>query len=292
MSRSARRFIATLAGAALAALTFASPARAQRLVDPTDRDGLGFASLYGQSSPTGITPVVVEVSAEPPHRAFDGDVDIVADDYSRDDHPRTRTRMTARSGEVKQGWLINLKVGHYGTDYMARAWLSAFGIPANAPKDAVYPVGLTDSDGQPLDASKHDYVIHFASKDDLPPANGFWSLTMYDSGYFFVPNALDRYTLSERNDLKVNADGWRAYAVALGSISRDADALVAAQAGLALAPRQPDLLRVQALALRALGSAEAEAALDSHDRHRDPDIANELRFRGDVEPVQIIRLGR
>ena len=46
---------------------------------------------------------------------------------------------TAQSGTVKQGWLVNLKVGHYGTDYMARAWLSAFGIPANAPKDAVYP---------------------------------------------------------------------------------------------------------------------------------------------------------
>jgi hypothetical protein len=114
---------------------------------------------------------------------------------------------TAQSGVVKQGWLVNLKVGHYGTDYMARAWLSAFGIPANAPKDAVYPVGLADADGEPLDASKHDYVIRFASKDALPPANGFWSLTMYDSGYFFVPNPLDRYTLSERNDLRVNADG-------------------------------------------------------------------------------------
>ena len=114
---------------------------------------------------------------------------------------------TAQSGVMKQGWLVNLKVGHYGTDYMARAWLSAFGIPANAPKDAVYPVGLADADGEPLDASKHDYVIRFASKDALPPANGFWSLTMYDSGYFFVPNPLDRYTLSERNDLKVNADG-------------------------------------------------------------------------------------
>ena len=114
---------------------------------------------------------------------------------------------TAQSGVVKQGWLVNLKVGHYGTDYMARAWLSAFGIPANAPKDAVYPVGLADADGQPLDASKHDYVIRFASKDDLPPANGFWSLTMYDDGYFFVPNALNRYTLSERNQLKTNEDG-------------------------------------------------------------------------------------
>ncbi len=114
---------------------------------------------------------------------------------------------TARSGVVNQGWLINLKVGHYGTDYMARAWLSAFGIPANAPKDAVYPVGLTDADGHKLDASKNNYVIRFKSKDDLPPANGFWSLTMYDSGYFFVPNPLNRYTLSERNALKANADG-------------------------------------------------------------------------------------
>jgi hypothetical protein len=114
---------------------------------------------------------------------------------------------TAKSGIVKHGWLVNLKVGHYGTDYMARAWLSAFGIPANAPKDAVYPVGLTDADGGKLDASKHSYVIHFASAKDLPPAKGFWSLTMYDGGYFFVPNALNRYTLSQRNKLKKNADG-------------------------------------------------------------------------------------
>lgn len=114
---------------------------------------------------------------------------------------------TAQSGEVNQGWLVNLKVGHYGTDYMARAWLSAFGIPANAPKDAVYPVGLRDADGDVLDASKHDYVIRFASEADLPPVEGFWSLTMYDTGYFFIPNPLDRYTLSARTELTKNPDG-------------------------------------------------------------------------------------
>jgi len=114
---------------------------------------------------------------------------------------------TKVSGKTNHGWLLNLKVGHYGTDYMARAWLSAFGIPANAPKDAVYPVGLTDADGDKLDASKHNYVIHFNYDKDLPPANGFWSLTMYDEGYFFIPNKLNRYTLSERNKLKKNADG-------------------------------------------------------------------------------------
>ncbi|MDX9834021.1 MAG: DUF1254 domain-containing protein [Desulfobulbus sp.] len=114
---------------------------------------------------------------------------------------------TKDSGEIHNGWLFNFKVGHYGTDYMARAWLSAFGIPANPPKDAVYPMGVVDADGDPLDASKHNYMIHFKSKKDLPPANGFWSLTMYDSEYFFIENKLNRYTLGERNDLTVNADG-------------------------------------------------------------------------------------
>jgi hypothetical protein len=114
---------------------------------------------------------------------------------------------TKVSGQIKNGWLLNLKVGHYGTDYMARAWLAAFGIPANAPKDAVYVVGLTDADGQPLDAAHHKYVVRFKSKNDLPPATGFWSLTMYDDQYFFIPNPLNRYTVSPRNSLKANPDG-------------------------------------------------------------------------------------
>ena len=32
--------------------------------------------------------------------------------------------------------------------------------------------------------------------------NGFWSLNMYDAGYFFVANPLNRYTLSARNKLE------------------------------------------------------------------------------------------
>jgi hypothetical protein len=50
------------------------------------------------------------------------------------------------------------------------------------------------------------YVLHF-NKGELPPVNGFWSLTMYDTNYFFVPNVLNRYTVSQRNKLKLNADG-------------------------------------------------------------------------------------
>ena len=48
--------------------------------------------------------------------------------------------------------------------------------------------------------------MHF-NKGQLPPVEGFWSLTMYNAKYFFVDNPLNRYTLSQRDKLKANADG-------------------------------------------------------------------------------------
>ena len=63
-----------------------------------------------------------------------------------------------------------------------------------------------DADGKSFDGA-HRYVWHIASKRELPPVNAFWSLTMYDAQYFFVPNPLNRYTLSQRNQLQENADG-------------------------------------------------------------------------------------
>jgi hypothetical protein len=62
-----------------------------------------------------------------------------------------------------------------------------------------------DSDGRPLNGANR-YVLHFA-KGQAPPAQGFWSLTMYDAQYFFVDNRLNRYTVSPRNALKYNPDG-------------------------------------------------------------------------------------
>ena len=44
-------------------------------------------------------------------------------------------------------------------------------------------------------------------KGNLPPARGFWSLTMYDDKYFFVSNPINRYSVSARQKLKANPDG-------------------------------------------------------------------------------------
>lgn len=109
------------------------------------------------------------------------------------------------AGTSENGWIFATKTGLYGTDYLQRALITAIGLGANRPQDAVYPTSEADAQGKPYDGSAK-YVLHF-DKGLLPPVEGFWSLTMYNAEYYFVENALNRYTLSARNDLTKNADG-------------------------------------------------------------------------------------
>lgn len=109
------------------------------------------------------------------------------------------------SGKIVNGWEVSLKMGTYGTNYLQRAFVTAVGLGANLPQDAVYPMTKVDGDGKPLNGA-NKYVMHFP-KGQTPPAKGFWSLTMYNDQYFFVDNPLNRYTVSPRNQLKYNEDG-------------------------------------------------------------------------------------
>ena len=110
--------------------------------------------------------------------------------------------------ENVNGWRYTTKTGLYGTDYIQRALITAIGLGANRPEDAVYPTSLKSGGG--LLARKYDgannYTMRFP-KGQLPPARGFWSLTMYDENYFFVANPLNRYSISARQNLKANPDG-------------------------------------------------------------------------------------
>jgi len=107
--------------------------------------------------------------------------------------------------KLENGWLFTTKTGLYGTNYVQRALITAIGLGANRPEDAVYPTS-TGPDVAAKYSGEKKYVLHF-EKGQLPPVSGFWSLTMYDADYFFVDNKLNRYTLSQRNKLKANADG-------------------------------------------------------------------------------------
>ena len=103
------------------------------------------------------------------------------------------------------GWAYSTKTGIYGTDYLMRALATAIGLGANRTHDAVYPTSLKDADDRDYEGS-NKYFIRF-DKGQTPPAEGFWSITMYDSQYFFVANPINRYSISPRQNLKSNPDG-------------------------------------------------------------------------------------
>jgi len=107
--------------------------------------------------------------------------------------------------KLENGWAFTTKAGVYGTSYLQRALITAIGLGANRPQDALYPTS-TGPDLLKKYSGANRYVMRF-EKGQMPPLNGFWSLTMYDAGYFFVDNPLNRYTLSQRNKLTANADG-------------------------------------------------------------------------------------
>lgn len=109
-------------------------------------------------------------------------------------------------GTVVNGWSFNLDTGDYGTDYLLRAAIAKTAHGANSPQEALYPAVFTDDRGEQLTGSRN-YVIHF-DKDRIPPVNGFWSISMYNSKDYFVDNPINRYAIGDRTpSLKYNADG-------------------------------------------------------------------------------------
>jgi hypothetical protein len=107
---------------------------------------------------------------------------------------------------VANGWSMNTDtMGVYGNYYLKRAIVTQFGLGANLPEDAIYPLNLADESGKPLDGA-NKYTLHF-EKGDTPPANAFWSVTLYDSEGFQVANPLNRFAVSSWMPFKYNADG-------------------------------------------------------------------------------------
>jgi hypothetical protein len=80
--------------------------------------------------------------------------------------------------------------------------IGPIGLPM---EEAMYP-NVTTVDGEPMNAM-NDYVIKM-SKEELPPAKAFWSLTLYDKANgFFIPNERKKYSVGENAGYKLNEDG-------------------------------------------------------------------------------------
>lgn len=94
-------------------------------------------------------------------------------------------------------------------NYLYRYAGAEIGLFGTSADEATFLRIATDSEGKPANGARHSYTLHFA-KDQLPPADAFWSLTMYETKTKqLVPNLKKRYQLNSRmlSTFKRDADG-------------------------------------------------------------------------------------
>jgi len=116
------------------------------------------------------------------------------------------TRSVGDPKIIINGWQAPTKgMGSYGTEYDFRAYIAYIGLGANLAEDAIYPSTATDQNGDQFMA-ENNYTLHF-EKDEIPPINGFWSLTLYDKRDFLAESVINRYSIGDRDELIYNEDG-------------------------------------------------------------------------------------
>jgi len=115
-------------------------------------------------------------------------------------------------GTKINGWNVASITGDrafFNGDWLKRAAAAKAGIYGNDAVEAMYPLAIALPDGEPLDGSKHNYTLTFPD-GQFPPANAFWSVTMYDGKtQFLIKNPINRYLINSPMlpNMKKNADG-------------------------------------------------------------------------------------
>lgn len=113
-------------------------------------------------------------------------------------------------GRKVNGWAIVEVFGDrswYGGDHLLRAAGAMAGWGGNDLSEASYPTAREDSDGEPL-RGDHRYRLELTSE---PPADAFWSFTMYDTSYdgtagYLIENPIGRYLVNSTTEGLVRAD--------------------------------------------------------------------------------------
>lgn len=113
---------------------------------------------------------------------------------------------THELGRKVNGWSINYRGASFGNDHLLRAAVALDQIYIVEADEALYPNARVDSDGDVLDG-RHRYRIRFPP-GALPPVGAFWSITLYFSKGFMVPNPIDRWSIGDRTpNLAFEDDG-------------------------------------------------------------------------------------
>ena len=108
--------------------------------------------------------------------------------------------------QLPHNWSTISNEAAFGTDYFTRTAVAKSNILVNAPNETKYFYQDLDANGGRLNSANR-YAVTF-DKDQVPPVNGFWSLSIYNEHHFFIKNPINRFSVGTKNkDLKFAADG-------------------------------------------------------------------------------------
>ena len=108
--------------------------------------------------------------------------------------------------QLPHHWSTISNEATFGTDYFTRTGAAKANILVNSPNETKYFYQDLDVSGARLNGADR-YTVTFP-KDQTPPVNGFWSLTLYNEHHFFAPNDIKRYSTGTKNKaLRQDADG-------------------------------------------------------------------------------------
>ncbi|MFD2138669.1 DUF1254 domain-containing protein [Novosphingobium resinovorum] len=115
-------------------------------------------------------------------------------------------RNLSQNGTRIDGWREPSDTGRYGFNYNYRASVNTLGTGANVRLENFAFTTFEDADGARLDGAQHDYVIRLTTP---PPADFFWSLTVYDARtQELVPNQARKYLVGNNTKgLVIARDG-------------------------------------------------------------------------------------
>ena len=89
----------------------------------------------------------------------------------------------------------------FNGNYALRAVAAQLGWGGNDTIEALYPTGRVDANGEDFDG-EHKYQLRWETD---PPAQAFWSITLYDKSYdgtagYLVENPINRYLINSTTE--------------------------------------------------------------------------------------------
>lgn len=112
----------------------------------------------------------------------------------------------SRGNLIKNGWSTGKNATDFGADPVKRATGAKFGLGGHQAIENRSYIAHADAENRKLDGNQA--LVIRLSGDDMPPCNGFWSLTAYGMDLYLVENEIDRWSIGDRTPgLKFEADG-------------------------------------------------------------------------------------